>query len=376
MIADIYSQSHGVSFEESQLAVKNCISELTSYDDYSYKQDTYSEFFKELSPNCIVTTNYDTVIEKILCGKAVSLSKENAFMKTKDTIPVYHIHGVNTDYKTIVATQHDYAEYLRPNNYALARLPFIFAENFVIILGYSINDLNVLHAIDLAQKVYGITNNARIVQANYVKEGPVKDCLYNQGGIWILDITSIGSLFDDIRKYKIEKYNDAEGEGDILKIISCDEGLINDYIYDCQKRNEINEIISDEKKMKAAYYPYVHTFLKKVFTIVDRESSKPYNFIAYKYKVEIIVDFIKKIDIEKIPILILDFIIDQFDVVSRYIGHYFGDSWYAQDYWDNNKRDIDKRKLEIVLERIDKINTGKQHYISLKAINLIKEAIG
>lgn len=128
--------------------------------------------------------------------------------------------------------------------------------------------------------------------------------------------------------------------------------------------------------MKAAYYPYVHTFLKKVFTIVDRESSKPYNFIAYKYKVEIIVDFIKKIDIEKIPILILDFIIDQFDVVSRYIGHYFGDSWYAQDYWDNNKRDIDKRKLEIVLDRIDKINTGKQHYISLKAINLIKEAIG
>ena len=241
IISDIYSKHNGLSFEEAQMAVKKCITELTCYEDYNNWQNEYSDFFKELVPNCIVTTNYDTMIEKILCGKAISLSKENAFMKSKDVIPVYHIHGVNTDFKSIVATQRDYAEYLRPNNYALSRLPFIFAENFVVILGYSIHDLNVLHAIDLAQKVYGITNNARIVQVKYIREGEAKNYLYNEGGIWILDVKNIRTLFEDIRKYKKEKYNDIKCDDDILKVISCDENLVDEYINIPKRRYEINK---------------------------------------------------------------------------------------------------------------------------------------
>ena len=375
MIVDSISKTKCVSPEEAQLIVKNCICELTSYDSYNYRQNIYSNFFTAITPNCIVTTNYDTVIEKILCGKAISLSKENAFMKTRDTIPVYHIHGVNTDFKTIVATQRDYAEYLRPNNYALARLPFIFAEHFVVIIGYSIHDLNVLHAIDLAQQVYGITNNARIVQINYIRNGQTRDCLYNEGGIWILDTNSIESLFEDIMKYKEEKYNDVNSDEDILKIISCDENLVNEYINDSQKRNEINEKLTDEKEMRDAYYPYVHNFLTNVFTIVDRELSKAYNFIAYKYKLEIIIDFIKKIDLVKIPSLIFDYIIDQFDAVSRYIGNAFGNAWSATDYWNKVKFEIDNKKLQVIFERMNKINEENKYYISLKAINLIKDAM-
>ena len=131
--------------------------------------------------------------------------------------------------------------------------------------------------------------------------------------------------------------------------------------------------ISNDNDMKKVYFPYVHSFLINVFTIVDFESNKPKNFSAYKVKLEIIIEFIKEMNIDKMPALILDYLIDQFDAVSRYIGNKMGDAWEATDYWNSVKYEISKEKIKIILDRIEKINSENMYYISQKSIDLIKD---
>ncbi len=163
--------------------------------------------FKELIPNWIVTTNYDTVIERILHEKAFLINPKDSFVKTKDFIPVYHIHGSIIDPESIVITNEDYTQTLRVSDYRHARLPFLIKESTVLMIGYSLNDLNVLSAVDYSQNVYTNISAAfetLIIQLLY-KKYPNKEP-YTNNNIIIQEVGDLSDylseLIDYIRRYK------------------------------------------------------------------------------------------------------------------------------------------------------------------------------
>lgn len=73
------------------------------------------------------------------------------------------------------------------------------------------------------------------------------------------------------------------------------------------------------------------------------------------------------------PTLILDYLFDQFDAVSRYSVNKIVDAWEATDYWNSIKYEISKEKIKIILDWIEKINSENMYYISQNSINLIKD---
>ena len=375
IIADGFANKNNITFEDAQLRVKDIISDLTNYSVSNCQN--YTKIFLNLKPNFIVTTNYDTTLEKILCGKGISLSIEDAFIKRNDTIPIYHIHGIRTNSQSIVATRQDYVKYLRPSNYALNRLPLLFSENCVIIFGYSIHDLNVLHAIDFANNFYKINKNLNksIFQIKYIRDnGVCKEDLYLQDGIWVLESNNIFKLFEEICKFKND-YTVQNSNDIVKKMLDGDQQLIDDYIKDNDKRNQINAVICDTNQMTQSNYPYVLNFFSSVFDTLDAESSIPYNFSAYKTKLKIILMLINDINFLTIPELILDYIIDQFVNVSRYVGYEFGKSWDAKSFWNANKFNINKEKLKTVFDIIKMKKEADTYYFCSDAINLLNEVV-
>lgn len=98
-------------------------------------------------------------LESILAGKSITIGPCDSFIKIKDITPIYHIHGIINDPENIVLTNEDYVSLFRPSDYRQARLPFLIKKSTVLMLGYSLNDINVISSVDLANNVYKNINN-------------------------------------------------------------------------------------------------------------------------------------------------------------------------------------------------------------------------
>ena len=149
-----YVKLKNVSYQEAERTLKFKIAELVNVVPTKVVVDEYEEIFKRLNPNWIVTTNYDFIIEQILHEKAFPINPRDSYLKTKDFTPIYHIHGSISDPESIVITNEDYTHTLRISDYRHARLPFLIKESTVLMIGYSMNDLNVLSAVDYSKNVY------------------------------------------------------------------------------------------------------------------------------------------------------------------------------------------------------------------------------
>lgn len=99
--------------------------------------------FSAIFPQAVITTNYDECIEGILGGYHPIVGRDVYRYRIESMGEIYKVHGTIGDSSSIVLTSEDYVSYAERRRYISAKMIAMFAENPVIILGYSLADENV-----------------------------------------------------------------------------------------------------------------------------------------------------------------------------------------------------------------------------------------
>lgn len=120
-------------------------------DDYMLSHiDTFEnnieiQELKKTSPSAIITTNYDTFLEKMFPDYDVYIGQQSLLSTNLGAVgEIYKIHGCVTDINSLVITQSDYQNFELRELYLNAKLLTLFLEYPIIFLGYSLSDKNVL----------------------------------------------------------------------------------------------------------------------------------------------------------------------------------------------------------------------------------------
>ena len=357
-ICQDYVQIRKVNLKDAERKLKITIARLVDASLSSNVLTEYEEYFKELVPNWIVTTNYDTIIEQILREKAFIINPKDSFVKTKDFIPVYHIHGSIADPESIVITNEDYAQTLRVSDYRHARLPFLIKESTVLMVGYSLNDLNVLSAVDYSQNVYRNicrTIETPIIQLLYKDTSPQYDP-YIKNGIIIQEIDDLSSYFaeliDYIKRYKSlvgKKSNEARKILEFL--INSDDGSISEFIIDKESRRNIINAITDLDFEFWYIYPSYMAFLNKSLAVLWDRAHVQNAFSYYRNILELLLDVIENVDYTNVPASFLDYLIERFKEIAYYIGSGYGQSWEAKTCWDNRCHNLPQEFVDELIRR-------------------------
>lgn len=341
-----YVQTRKISLKDAERKLKMTIADLVNASPSKSTVTEYEEYFKELLPNWIVTTNYDSIIEQLLHEKAFLINPKDSFIKTKDLIPVYHIHGSITDPESIVITNEDYTQTLRVSDYRHARLPFLIKESTVLMIGYSLNDLNVLSAVDYSQNVYtnvSATFETPIIQLLY-KEGAREDP-YTNNNIIIQEIEDLSSYLTELIDY-IKRYKSIIGKksNEVKKLLefftNADDIDISTFINNKDNRYEIFNSIKSIDFEFWYIYPSYMAFLNKSFAVLWDKAHVQNAFSYYKDILDLLLDIIENIDYEKVPFSLLEYLIKQFREISYSIGTTLGQSWAAKNLWDRRCNDI------------------------------------
>ena len=101
------------------------------------------ELFQKINSPCVITTNYDSLIENLL-GYDVFVGQDDLILShTQGIGEIYKIHGDINSPSSIVLTKSDYDRFKAHDKYLHAKILTIFAENPIVFLGYSLSDENI-----------------------------------------------------------------------------------------------------------------------------------------------------------------------------------------------------------------------------------------
>jgi len=92
----------------------------------------------------IITTNYDTLLEKLMDEYKVYIGEEELiFSAIHGIAEIYKIHGTVENPDSIVINRRDYQIFDEKSSYLAAKLMTIFMEYPIIFIGYSLTDPNI-----------------------------------------------------------------------------------------------------------------------------------------------------------------------------------------------------------------------------------------
>ncbi|MCM3225939.1 SIR2 family protein [Terribacillus saccharophilus] len=117
---------------------------MEQFDEDFHELSDELELVKQLNPQAIITTNYDTLLETLfpkyeaIIGQQVIRQK-----KATDIGHILKIHGSVEDTDSIVIEEQDYKNFAEKQIYLIAKLFTYFVEHPIIFIGYGLNDKNI-----------------------------------------------------------------------------------------------------------------------------------------------------------------------------------------------------------------------------------------
>ncbi|TCC99534.1 SIR2 family protein [Pedobacter hiemivivus] len=358
-------------YDEVSLEFKQHVADLTAYYPDDDIRETFSRYLLKIDPSWIITTNYDMVLECLLPGKSLTLTPSEQLMSPKGIIPIYHLHGTKKVPKSIVISQEDYTTLFRPNEYRHTKLPLTIKESTTLVIGYALNDINVLTAVDWSKNVFKSTTISyphEIFQVHYAGKGYNDQPYRNKDGIVVVEVPSLEEFFDELLKYieievrsaeKLKK--DLEEVGEL--ILNPSPKHIEDFIGDEDFRKDIIDLL-----VKHEYYlisGFISIFEKSLKTCWER-SVKNKAFYAYELILKILLDIILNIPLELMPPILVKMIVKELNRVCGYIGDRYGESWDAFDMWIDAKKEF---PLDMLKELYHVAKNQKSHSLVAFLIN-------
>ena len=354
-----YSTDNNISYEEASKIIKTKLSSLTSWYPINPRRDQYAAYLNELIPSLIITTNYDMVIECLLPDNSIPLGPYDSISSPEGSIPVFHMHGLRTNPEGIIILQEDYISLFRPTEYRQIKLALTLRESTTLVLGYGLNDVNVLTALDWSKNVFntrgGISNYPNDIIQIIRKEAPMEMPYRDTGGILVLETKSLPAFFEEY--IEVKKINDENRSKEKQRVAAISKALYN------PDSNMINNFIDDQtfRKNLLSFFltnsmPLLSNFVVFIAKCIDEtwQRSAPRNaFEAYNDNLKIILDVLTAFPFEHFPPVLLQKMAVSLDNLGPYIGPEDGQSWAAFDTWKSRKNEIPKEMNEELI-RISK----------------------
>lgn len=347
-IAQEHAEANNIDLTESVQVLKQEISTAVNYSPSPKRREQYRNYLETLDMQWIITTNYDSIIENLLTGRALSIGPEESFMQIKGLVPVYHIHGRRTHPDEIVITNEDYVSQFRPSDYRQARLPFLLKESTVLMIGYGLGDINVISAVDWRKNVYTTSNNpeieTKLIQLVY-KENPEELAFRDKNDVIIYEIDDLSGFFDELTVYFQERKEwDKIIEEDVKELDvmfqQCSDDDVNRYINNLKyRKNIINDINNLEIEFEYIYSSYVD-FLDAVNDECDNRSQARGAFGEYALKLEILLNNLISYKVSSVRSEYFYFLADSLNNLSYWIGWEKGKSFSARRTWNTKKSKI------------------------------------
>jgi hypothetical protein len=326
--------------------LKEKISELTSWYPDKSKRDEFYNLFNDLNLSWIITTNYDSILESILTGRAISLGPDDQLSAPKGFIPIYHLHGIRTNPSSIIITQEDYITLFRPNDYRHIKLPLTIKESTTLILGYGLGDINVLTALDWSKNVY---KNVKRNHPNFLvqvlkKEEPSPSPYSDDNGIIIIETHDISDFLKELQDVIVKKTELETIQQNNIKAF--EQSLKNPNKDDVERFIDDQNFRIDVIHLLADYKNYLITgfleYLSKVIDVLWDRSSSDGAFYAYNQNLIVLLDILINSNINNMPPALLEMVVYNLNQLGSYIGNNFGQSFEASNTWESLKMKIPK----------------------------------
>lgn len=352
-----HAEKKNCSYDDSVKEVKAlALKGLDEKPDFKIVE-RFRAFFDIIKTNWIVTTNYDLNLETILSGKSISIDPKSCFFKIKDIIPIYHIHGVMNDPKNIVLTNEDYISLFRPGDYRQSRLPFLFKENTVLMIGYSLSDFNVISSLDLANNVYtnvntNFTSNIIQIIRKDKKEGEYRKEPYkNDKGVIIIETDELVNFFDELMRIYNEKdvFDELQNQKVMEQIDFFQSANIDDFdqfIDDSVKRRGIIAFVASLNLEYQYIYPAYINFLEQVSDVIKQREAPHGAFEAYNEELKVLLDILKNISLDKTPNVFVRYAFSRFAELAPFIGNDLGQSYSAAETWRKEIKNLSPELLD------------------------------
>ena len=162
----------------------------------------------ELDPACIITTNYDTLLEEAALKKNQQfwvVSKDSDLPQNHGERLLVKMHGDLVN-ENIVLTENDYYDYSR--NFPLIRSYVVsqFASKVVLFVGFSLSDINLKYILREVQSDLGPKMQKAFLLTQETPS-PVEMYNFKERGVSVLAIPQ-NTAQDIISKQKLEPHPD------------------------------------------------------------------------------------------------------------------------------------------------------------------------
>lgn len=332
------------TYNQALSEIKRKVSSLTSWYPNDKNREEFLNYFEYLSPAWVITTNYDLVIESLLTGKSIPLGPNDQLINPKNTIPVYHLHGIRTNPEEIVISQEDYVSLFRPNEYRQIKLALTLKESTVVLFGYGLGDVNVLTALDWSKNVFkgGTVDFPQDVIQVLRKTNPNETPYRDRNGILIVETDEIKHFFDEyveVRILEIQKENENFASlNEIQEMLNASsQEVIDKFIDNRNVRRDLLHTLSATPIHLASGFI---SFLDKCLTETWNRSTPNGEFEGYAQNLTLLLDILTVFSTKNIPPALLQTTAYGLERISYYVGMEMGKSHSAYRTWNNRKKEI------------------------------------
>ncbi len=333
-----------------------------------------------LKPAWVITTNYDFILEQLL-EKPVSLLPDEVVITRRDYVPVYHLHGHRLLPKSIVVTDEDYVAVLgNPLEYRQRKLSLLFTESTTLMLGYSVGDLNVRAAMNLARSHSKRRDLRRqdyegcVIQVHYEPDNPKsKPCLGRNGEI-IIETSDLLAFLQEVLDARVSR----------RKRFRSARKTIADVLDDPAGPRKLVEDATTRQKFIRALSAFPHSYqashvvgcMRKALEPVWESARERDGWEYYDVFLKFILDVLERIEVDRLHPTFSEYLAESFARMARYLepdGQMSlrkpGKAWDAIKTWRARRDDLLPSAIKM-LKRYARDNDDDSMRLILKDLKL------
>jgi hypothetical protein len=158
---ELSSGSNSKQIYLKQMIVDYLESTVENFDINLLNEDQRNEIeaLQSIKPHAIITTNYDSVADKIFPDYEKIIGQQVIKMNNISVGEILKIHGCVSKTESLVLTKQDYDLFTKKQKYLSAKLLTYFAEHPLIFIGYNGDDPNIKSIIGDIDEIISPNND-------------------------------------------------------------------------------------------------------------------------------------------------------------------------------------------------------------------------